>query len=130
VRDGLPRRAGDGGQEVGVSEDAEPIGGEILHVEARQERRGTTIVLAGEFDMTGTDRFRDLVSEALAGSPRSVTVDAHGLTFIDSSGLLALLRAQEAAAEAGVAFRISEPSPALRRLVEVAGVEDLLPGAG
>jgi hypothetical protein len=34
---------------------------------------------------------------------------------------------RDAAAEAGVAFGISEPSPASRRIAELGGVEDLLP---
>jgi hypothetical protein len=61
----------------------------------------------------------------LGTPPASITVDARGLTFIDSSGLVALMRARDAAADGGVAFRISEPSPARRR---VAGLgEELLP---
>jgi anti-sigma B factor antagonist len=77
--------------------------------------------------MTGTQRFWAFVTEALAEDPRAITVDASGLEFIDSSGLLALLRARDAAVEAGVAFHVSDPSPALRRLVEVTGVKDLRP---
>jgi anti-anti-sigma regulatory factor len=41
---------------------------------------------------------------------------------------MALVRARDAAVEAGVAFRVREPSPALRRIAELAGVEDLLRG--
>jgi anti-anti-sigma regulatory factor len=40
---------------------------------------------------------------------------------------MALIRARDAATEAGVAFRIDEPSPALRRIAEISGLEDLLP---
>ena len=98
-----------------------------LHVKAKQDRTGTTIILEGEFDMTGTDRFWAFFSEALAASPRSITLHAASLTFIDSSGLMALHRARAAADEAGLAFRITEPSPALRRIAEFGGAEDLLP---
>jgi anti-sigma B factor antagonist len=69
------------------------------------------------------------VSEALGTRPQSVTVEARGLTFVDSAGLQALTRTREAAGKAGVTFGVSNPSPALRRLVEVTGVEGLLPGA-
>lgn len=110
-----------------MSDDAEPVRAEVLRVEGKQNHSGTTITLEGEFDMTGTQRFWAFVTEALAEDPRAITVDASGLEFIDSSGLLALLRARDAAVEAGVAFRVSDPSPALRRLVEVTGVKDLLP---
>jgi anti-sigma B factor antagonist len=82
----------------------------------------------GEFDMTVTESFWAHVSEALETQPVSITVEARGLTFIDSSGLAALIRACEAAGEAGAAFRVSEPSPALRRMVEITGTVDLLRG--
>jgi anti-anti-sigma factor len=96
-----------------------------LHVKANQDRTGTTVILEGEFDMTGTGGFWAFFSEALAASP--ITLDAAGLTLIDSSGLMALHRARTAADEAGVAFHITEPSPALRRIAEAGGAEDLLP---
>jgi anti-sigma B factor antagonist len=56
----------------------------------------------------------------------SITVEARGLTFIDSSGLAALIHAREAADEAGAPFQVSEPSSALRRIVEITGTVDLL----
>jgi len=36
------------------------------------------------------------------------------------------VRARDAATEADVAFRVSEPSPAVRRIAEICGLEDLL----
>lgn len=47
-------------------------------------------------------------------------------TFIDSSGIAALVRAREAATEAGVAFMVHNPSLALRRPVQLFGMDDLL----
>jgi anti-sigma B factor antagonist len=76
--------------------------------------------------MTGAARFWASVSEALATQPPSMIIEARGLTFIDSSGLRAILRARDAAAEAGVTFGVKEPSPGLRRIAETCGVEDLL----
>lgn len=76
--------------------------------------------------MTGTEQFWAHVNEAVEARPVSITVEARGLTFVDSSGLAAMMRAHEAATEAGVTFRVSEPSPALCRLVEIFGLESLL----
>jgi anti-sigma B factor antagonist len=114
-----------------MSDDRTPSQGDDshdddLHVKAEQVRTGTTIILEGEFDLTGIDRFWGVFSETLAASPRSITLHAPDLTFIDSSGLKALLHARTAASEVGVAFRVSEPSPALRRIAEITGIEDLL----
>jgi anti-sigma B factor antagonist len=98
---------------------------DVLRIEACYTVDRATLILAGEFDMTGRDRFRAFVNEALMAG-RSITIDASGLEFVDSAGLQALLQAREAAREAGVAFGVSDPSPTLRRLVELSGLEDLL----
>jgi anti-sigma B factor antagonist len=109
-----------------MSDDPEPFQSEVLRIEANRDQSGITIILAGEFDLTGTERFWAFVSEALAADPKTVTIDSSGLEFIDSAGLQALLRALDAATEAGVAFRVSDPSPAMRRILELSGVDDLL----
>jgi anti-anti-sigma factor len=77
--------------------------------------------------MIGTERFWAYVSEAVEAHPVSITVVARGLNFIDSSGLVALLRARDAAREAGVGFHVRDPSPALRRIAGLTGLEELLP---
>jgi anti-sigma B factor antagonist len=97
-----------------------------LHVKAEQDRAGTTVILEGDFDLSGIERFWAVFSEALAANPRSITLNGRGLTFIDSTGLRALLQARAAATDAGAAFRVSEPSPELRRIAEITGLEDLL----
>jgi anti-anti-sigma factor len=109
-----------------MADDQEPFQAEVLSIEANRDRSGVTIILAGEFDLAGTERFWAYVSDALAAGPKAVTIGAGGLEFIDSSGLQALLRARDAATEAGVALRVSDASPALRRMFELFGVEDLL----
>jgi|Tabmets5t2r1_1033131.scaffolds.fasta_scaffold09308_3 hypothetical protein len=40
-----------------MSDDAEGFRAETLHVEARPDDGGATIVVVGEFDMTGTKSF-------------------------------------------------------------------------
>jgi anti-anti-sigma factor len=110
-----------------LSDDTAPSPGDILYVATTYDDGTATIVLVGEFDMSCAAHFWASLNEALGTCPQCVTVEARGLTFIDSAGLQALLRAREAAGEAGVAFRVRESSPALQRLVEVTGTKDLLP---
>jgi anti-sigma B factor antagonist len=109
-----------------MSENAEAFQDEPLQIEARQDRTGATINLKGEFDMTGTERFWSFLSEALAATPRTITIETSALEFIDSSGLMALIRARDAAVESGLGFHIRDPSPALRRMAELSGLEELL----
>jgi anti-sigma B factor antagonist len=86
----------------------------------------TVIIIEGEFDLSGVPRFRACVREALETHPGLITVDARALRFVDSTGLAALLRARAVADKAGVAFRLREPSPELRRIAEIAGIHYLL----
>jgi hypothetical protein len=85
-----------------MSGDVESSPGDVLQVEARYDDTEATILLGGEFDMTCVARFWGYLSAVLAPHPLSITVDASGPEFIDSSGLMALVRARDAAAEAGV----------------------------
>jgi anti-anti-sigma factor len=109
-----------------MSDQPDPSPCDVLYVEAKYDGTEAAIILVGEFDMTGAELFWGTFSEVVGTRPRSVAVEARGLTFIDSSGLMALVRARDAAAEAGATFRVRKPSPALRRIVELCGLEELL----
>jgi anti-anti-sigma factor len=109
-----------------MSDEPVPSPGDVLYVETRHDGADPSIIIVGEFDMTGVEVFWAHVSEAVEARPVSITVEGRGLTFVDSSGLMALARARDAATDAGATFRVSEPSPTLRRTVELCGLEDLL----
>ena len=111
-----------------MPDDAEPFLGDLLRIAATGDDTDPVIVVEGELDASGTQWFGTCLSAALAKHPPSITLDARGLTYLDSSGLRSLLRARAAAEEAGAAFRISQPSPAVRRMVERTGLKDRLLG--
>ena len=110
-----------------LAEDAAPTYIESLNIETRQGRTKATVTVAGSLDQHSSASFRACVDEALGARPAFVAVDGRGLTFVDASGLAALLRARHAATEAGVAFRVNDASPALRQAAELAGFQALLP---
>lgn len=56
----------------------------------------------------------------------TVVADFSGVTFMDSSGLRVLLEASARAAEAGRTLLISNPTTAVRRVVEISGLVDTL----
>src|SRR5262245_45728094 len=100
-----------------------------LRIEAIRHRTEVTIIVDGYLDVATSPRFRESVNEVLASRPRSMAIDASRVTFVDSSGLGALLSARHAVrTEAGLAFRVIHPSPALLRIVEMAGFMELLSG--
>jgi anti-anti-sigma factor len=98
----------------------------LLRVDVRHEGPEATITIEGELDYSTAQQFRTCILEVLDTKPRWITVDAHAVGYVDSSGLSALLRAHGLAFVDQVAFRVRDPSPQLRRLVETTGTNDLL----
>lgn len=83
-------------------------------------------VLSGELDLDDADRARDSLAEAaLAPDCRHLRVDVGALSFIDSYGLGALVSARNTVAGAGVAFTLTNPSPPVRKAIQVTGLADV-----
>lgn len=87
------------------------------------------INLCGEFDLSTRGAFADAVGQLLGEDPVArISIRADQLDFIDSSGLITLLAAQNSLRAIGVELRLEAVSTAARRVIDLAGVtEDLLP---
>ena len=86
-----------------------------------------TLILSGELDLGS----RPLLDEALrnvALEPTAALVlDLSDVTFMDSTGLHAVLAAKERCAERGCRFLLVRGSTQVQRLFELSGVLDELP---
>lgn len=81
---------------------------------------GRVVALTGELDALTCQG----LAEHLIGSPGSlVVVDLSQLTFIDSSGLGALHVARQRAIKGGGNLVVSRPSPMVRRVLEITGLD-------
>jgi anti-sigma B factor antagonist len=109
-----------------MPDDVEPSQAELLCVEARHEGAEAIVTVAGELEYSTAKRFVACVLEVLDTKPRSITVDLHRVTFSDSSAMAVLLRTRDLAFVDQVAFRIKDPSPRLRRRLELTATKDLL----
>jgi len=89
------------------------------------ERTGTTVRIAatGEIDISTVERLREEIRLQLATSGEIVLLDLADVTFIDSSGLHAVL---EAATQAPQRVRVI-PGAAALTLFMISGVADRLP---
>lgn len=84
------------------------------------------IVLAGEVDLNSAPAFRAALDEALAAGVDDVEIDFTGVTFMDSSGLGAVIHAHRAASGLGRTLSLGARSPVVDRLLDVSGVERAL----
>lgn len=97
--------------------------------EVRADGSGKTVVLSGEIDMTGAEQLLDLLREAVRGAD-AVVVDIAAVAFIDSTVISSLITARAAATAAGCRLTVINPSPQVRRVLDVAGVLDTLAADG
>jgi stage II sporulation protein AA (anti-sigma F factor antagonist) len=82
--------------------------------------------LTGEVDLDRADEVRDSLARAAeAPGCRYLRVDVSELDFIDSYGLGALVSARNSAAAQGVTLILAEPSPPVRKALEVTGLGDV-----
>lgn len=87
------------------------------------------VTLTGELDLDGAGAVGEELLRLPDGGATEVVVDASGLTFLDSSGLRALLSAREQLESAGATLRLESVSPAVERVLEMTGTRALLTGS-
>jgi anti-sigma B factor antagonist len=81
-----------------------------------------TIALSGELDSSNVGQLEAAVSSILAEHPERVILDLGALRFMDSAGISVLV---SLAAELDT-LQIRNPSPIVRRVIEITGLTDIL----
>lgn len=82
-----------------------------------------TIHVAGEIDGATAPTLEQALLDALASAPRRLRIDGTGVTFCDSRGIAAFIAAWRAATNTSLSL---QPSPRLRRVLSLSGVDTLL----
>ncbi len=100
-----------------------------MHIDCTIEQRDEVVVVTpfGEVDRDTAPQLRARLSEAvrLAGAG-VVDVDLRHVTFLDSSGIGALLAGHRLAGDHGARLQVRDPSPSVRTVLEVTNVWRLL----
>lgn len=81
------------------------------------------VVATGEIDVASVAQLRIAINDVLSADG-GVALDLDGVTFIDSSGLCALIGGYKAAQDLGVSFRVERASHQVRRLLDITGQAD------
>lgn len=86
------------------------------------------VALSGEHDLSTVELVKAGIAEARADD-RAVVVDLTGASFVDSSILGAVLDARRTATEDALGFAVAmgDGAEAVRRVLEVTGLNDELP---
>jgi anti-anti-sigma factor len=100
-----------------------------MYFDCTSEKLADVVVVTpfGDVDRDTAPRLREVLATA-AGDTDAVEVELRHVTFLDSSGVGALLAGQRHAAEAGAAFRVRNPTDLVRSVLEITSVWSLLGG--
>jgi anti-sigma B factor antagonist len=91
---------------------------------ATEDSDGIPVIsVAGQLDISNAAALEQALARAAAARPRALIFDLSGLEFMDSAGVSVLVRAR---AEVGE-VRLRNPTPIVRRLIEITGLSGILP---
>jgi anti-anti-sigma factor len=94
----------------------------LLRTEVHLESSGVVVIRCmGELDMSCVGELIEAIEWSRTPELRVLRIETKGLDFIDSSGLHCLMDAQDRCQATGVRMELAM-SPAVERLVEVAGI--------
>jgi anti-anti-sigma factor len=94
----------------------------IFEIAAAQEGDDLFLRIAGELDMSSTDRLEEAIGLAEEGTARRVVVDLTDVQFIDSAALSALLKAYRRSQQNGHRLRfLPSKREAVTRLFAITG---------
>ena len=97
-----------------------------LRISASAGADGPVVALSGEADATTTEMLREMLATQLSTGARQVTVDASGLSFMDSASLRVLVLAARALQARHGTLLFACPQPVVARLLEITGADKLL----
>jgi anti-anti-sigma factor len=95
---------------------------EVLEIDVADREGLRVLRLKGELDMAGVEQFERLLSADRAPEAGKIVVDLRGLTFIDSSGLRALIMADQRVRDDGGRFVVVRGSDRVNQVLEMTGV--------
>lgn len=100
--------------------------GDALVTSQRLDDGAAIIDVRGELDVTTVNGFRALLVDTITRQkPARVVVDMMHVTFMDSTGIGALVVGYNTARDVGADFIIRNPSPFVLRQLHITGLTDV-----
>ena len=95
---------------------------------ASLDRDGDTVTVAlhGEVDVLNVEQVRLALGEAIAAKPRQIEVDLANLSFIDSTGLGALIFGFQRSRDNAIGFRLARPTRGVHQILVLSGLLEVV----
>ena len=95
-------------------------------VSTDEVNRGPVLITAaGEVDMATAPQLQEAIVAQVDGKRVDVVVDLAAVTFLDSSGIAALIRARRRVGELGGTLTLRNPEPRVRKTLHLTGVDQV-----
>jgi len=91
----------------------------------RSDSEPPRMLVFGELDAVTAGQLQKAVVDLLREQrPHCIQLDLHGVSFLDSAGIRALLLCQADAQQADCQIRLTKPQPAVYRVLQITGLLD------
>jgi anti-sigma B factor antagonist len=104
-----------------MSADASLFGVRVVHHNSH-----TVVRVQGELDLAVAPQLRSRLGNLIADADGAILLDLADVTFIDSTGLCAILTANRELDERHRELRVVKASVQVRRFFELCGITDLI----
>ena len=84
------------------------------------------VTVAGEVDITNAEGLRDALLSALNAGAAGLVADMTPMTFLDSAGVTALVRAARRATATDATLRLAVTAPPVLRVLSLVGIDRLI----
>jgi anti-sigma B factor antagonist len=97
-----------------------------LEIDTHKDGGVVQLALTGEFDLAALPAFEDHIAAVEKEAPVAIVIDLTGLRFMDSSGLRALITADDRARKQQRRLAIVPGPPDVRRVFEITKLDSRL----
>lgn len=99
----------------------------MIEFDVRTREDGVGVVTPqGRLNMVSARRLKEVLAELVSSGTHRIVVDMAETTFLDSSGLGALIGGLKSARQAGGDLRIARPTPAVQAVFELTNLDRVL----
>jgi stage II sporulation protein AA (anti-sigma F factor antagonist) len=97
-----------------------------LRISVTAGETGPVVTLSGEADLSTAAELSEALTRQVASGPQHLTVDISGLSFADSASVRTLVGAGRAMKDRGGTLELTNPQPAVTRLLSLMGVDQMI----
>ncbi|MDD5200340.1 MAG: STAS domain-containing protein [Terrimicrobiaceae bacterium] len=98
-----------------------------MKIEERREGRVVVLSVEGRLDHAGAEIFDAHVSRLIAADERALVIDFHGVDFVASMGIRALIKPYQALAQQGGRIVVANLGESVRSVFRLAGIDQAVP---